>query len=56
MCRLMGAAAAVAVLAFGCGRPEEKIVSPTQTMTGTVIPPIDREVPSRLETATFAVG
>jgi outer membrane lipopolysaccharide assembly protein LptE/RlpB len=55
MSRLAGVAAAVVLLA-ACGtRLEEKNVTP-QTMAGTAIPPVDREVPATLETATFAVG
>ena len=56
MLRLTGVAALVAILASGCGRPEEISVTPVQTMAGTSIPPVDRETPTRLETATFAVG
>ena len=41
----------------GCsGRVEEKNVTQTPAMAGTAIPPIDRDLPARLETATFAVG
>jgi hypothetical protein len=56
MRRLICAAAAALALAACSGRPEEKTVTPVQTMAGTAIPPIDRETPARLETATFAVG
>lgn len=56
MFRLTGVAALVALLASGCGRPEENPVNTTQAMAVTSIPPIDRETTARLETATFAVG
>jgi hypothetical protein len=58
MRRLTCVAAAVAIAAFAAcsGRPEEKTVTPVQTMAGTALPPIDRESHARLETATFAVG
>lgn len=54
--RRLTCAAAVLALAACSGRPEEKTVTPVQTMAGTALPPIDRESPARLETATFAVG
>ena len=54
--RWTGAAALIALAMAGCGRPEEKPVSITQAMAASTIPPIDRETPARLETATFAVG
>lgn len=54
--RFLICAASIAALASCSGRPEEKSVTPTQTMAGTEIPLIDRESPPRLETATFAVG
>lgn len=55
MLRLLVVAGALAVLA-SCGRPEENFVANSQTMAGTALPPLDREAPARLETATFAVG
>jgi hypothetical protein len=54
MLRLVAVAVGLAVAA-GCGRPEENAVTPAQ-MASTLIPPVDRETPARLETATFAVG
>jgi len=54
--RWISAASLAAVLAAGCGRPEEIAVTPVQAMSAASSPPIDRETPARLETATFAVG
>jgi len=52
----MGAAVAVAALASCSGRLEDQPVTPTRLMTGNALPLIDRDLPERLETATFAVG
>jgi len=54
MIRSMVVAVALAILA-SCGRPEENhvIVPMGSSMS---VPPVDREAPARLETATFAVG
>jgi len=46
----------VAALSACSSRIEEKPVNQTPAMAGTAIPPIDRDLPPRLETATFAVG
>ncbi len=46
----------MALAIAGCGRMEEKPVTTTQAMAATASPPVDRETPTRLETATFAVG
>ncbi|HZL73013.1 MAG TPA: hypothetical protein VFC86_11160 [Planctomycetota bacterium] len=53
--RWISAAALAALAASGCGRPEENhvIVPMGSSMS---VPPVDREAPARLETATFAVG
>jgi len=57
MHRILGAAVAALAALGGCsGRLEEKHVNQTPAMAGTAIPPIDRDLPARLETATFAVG
>ena len=55
MTRFVGVAATLALLAACGARPEEKSVTP-QTMAGPAIPAVDRDVPAKLETATFAVG
>jgi hypothetical protein len=52
----LSAVIALAAMAACSGRLEEKPVTQSQAMAGTTIPPIDRDLPARLETATFAVG
>ena len=54
--RRLAVAACVLVTAACSGRLEEKPVNGTRQMTGRAIPPIDRDVPERFETATFATG
>lgn len=49
-------AAGLALLAACSGRVEDNPVTTARLMTGNSIPPIDRDLPERLETATFAVG
>ncbi len=49
---------ALAILA-GCqgGTQEDKIVTPMMSATSAApIPPIDKAVPAKIETATFALG
>ena len=43
---------AAALLLGACGRPEET----PMRMAAAGAPPIDREAPAKLETATFALG
>lgn len=54
----LAVAAGMGLLAARAARPEEKPVTPLQSDSASAveIPPIDRQVPEKIETATFAVG
>jgi len=54
--RLLAFAAGLAFLAACSGRVEDNPVTTARLMTGNAIPLIDRDLPERFETATFAVG
>ena len=54
MKRVLAATVSLVVLT-SCGRPEEsQVIVPMGSSMS--VPPVDREAPARLETATFAVG
>jgi len=53
--KTISAAMVIVAVATACGRPEEHTVI-VQMAPSTLGTPIDRDVPARLETATFAVG
>ena len=55
MSRVAVAALVILAITAACGRPEEHTVI-VQMAPSTLGTPIDRDVPARLETATFAVG
>ena len=54
--RLLVFASGLTLVAACSGRVEDNPVTTARLMTGNAIPPIDRDLPEKFETATFAVG